>query len=203
MKRHEIINFFIKKYYYKKYLEIGVFTGFNFEKINCLEKDGVDPGLEGVVASCVNYPYYSDEFFDRIKGEGIKYDFIFIDGLHHTDQVDRDIKNSLNYLSNNGVVMLHDSNPYCFEMQEVPRKTGFWTGDVWKSVVKVRYNNPEINYFTIDTDFGCTILKKGNRVIDNDIPLNEALKWDYFNNNKAKLLNLISPEVFLETFNIL
>lgn len=203
MKKEEIINKFIKKYYYKKYLEIGVFTGFNFEQIECLYKDGVDPGAEGVMASCANYQCTSDEFFEQIKNKDIKYDFIFIDGLHHSEQVDKDIKNSLKHISNNGVIMLHDANPYNFEMQEVPRKTGLWTGDVWKSIIKIRYNNPQINYFTIDTDFGCTILKKGERIINHPVSIEKALEWEYFNNNKNILLNLISVDLFLETFNIL
>lgn len=203
MTKNQIINLFIKKYKYKRYLEIGIFDGWNFNLINCENKDAVDPGTEGILAGCVNYPVTSDEFFSIIKNKKEKYDFIFIDGLHHTEQVDKDIENSLNHLSENGVIMLHDANPSSFELQEIPRKNNLWTGDVWKSVVKIKYNNPEINYFTVDTDFGCAILKKGYRPLKNKVSLEKALQWSYFEVNKGELLNLISPEVFLETFKIL
>lgn len=58
-------------------------------------------------------PYFfhsngSDEFF---KNNIINYDFIFIDGGHKREQVERDIVNAFNFLSPGGLILLHDYYP--------------------------------------------------------------------------------------------
>jgi hypothetical protein len=97
IQRYHVINYLIEKYKLVNYLEIGVFKGENIKEIKAAHKDGVDPGSEGYVIPEVNYPMTSDAFFELIKGHDIKYDIIFIDGLHHADQVEKDIKNALNH----------------------------------------------------------------------------------------------------------
>jgi hypothetical protein len=72
----------------KSYLEIGVSGGENFQKIRCENKVGVDP--EPTSPATIFLP--SDDFFKQNKET---FDVIFIDGLHHSDQVLRDINNSL------------------------------------------------------------------------------------------------------------
>ena len=107
VKRYDIINYLIKKYNLINYLEIGVFKGENIREIKAIHKDGVDPGVEGYTPLEANYPITSDEFFNLIKGhEDIKYDIIFIDGLHHVDQVEKDIKNALNHVVKDGLIFL-------------------------------------------------------------------------------------------------
>lgn len=199
MYRTEIINKYISKYKFEKYLEIGVGDGFCIEKVSAKYKDGVDPGVDPTYShSCnlVNHKITSDEFFSSIENKNILYDFIFIDGLHHTDQVDKDIYNSLKYLSLNGIIMLHDTVPDSYKSQLVPRAQVIWNGDVWKSIVKLRYNNPNLEIFTIDTDCGCTILRRGKQSLYNKVPLIAALNWNYFCVNKKELLNLISVNEF-------
>ena len=48
----------------------------------------------------------SDEYFLKIKDTGIKFDIIFIDGLHLDYQVNLDLKNSLKHLSENGFIVI-------------------------------------------------------------------------------------------------
>ena len=47
----------------------------------------------------------SDEYFSKFKD---KFDIIFIDGLHHYEQVKKDIFNSLEILNSNGIILMHD-----------------------------------------------------------------------------------------------
>lgn len=192
--RSDVINYCITKHGFQDYLEIGVSTGVNIQNVNIGNKDGVDPGLGmyNQLSSLVNYKMTSDEFFTTIKNTNKKYDFIFIDGLHETDQVDKDINNSFCHLKENGIVMLHDTVPSSFEAQVVPRMQRRWNGDVWKSVVKLRYNNPNCTIMTLDLDEGCTLIKKGNQTLYNETALDEALNYYYFEKNKVKLLNIVS-----------
>lgn len=192
--RYNIINYLIEKNKFLNYLEIGVFKGENIREIKADHKDGVDPGLEGYISPEVNYPMISDDFFELIKGhDEIKYDVIFIDGLHHADQVDKDIENSLNHLVSNGYIVLHDCNPISYEAQKIPRETVVWNGDVWKSIVKLRLTRPDLQIRVVDTDFGVGIINFEKTEIFNK---SKDITWDYFQKNKKELINLITVEEF-------
>lgn len=197
MYRYEIINKFIKKYSFKEYLEIGVFKGECFKEIECENKDAVDPGIENVLIEDVNYPMTSNDFFDQnIK----KYDIIFIDGLHHSNQVDLDIQNSLKWTNDNGVILLHDCNPPTPNHAAVPQIQESWNGDVYKSVLKFQRDNNEHNYYTIDTDWGVGVIVKNKtpmfKMEDSDYD-NGINDWYFFDTNRNKLLNLINVDKFL------
>lgn len=200
-KRWDIINYLIEKNNYVNYLEIGVNDGLCIRKINAEHKDGVDPypGSEvgGGFVPEINYPIGSDEFFELIKDHDIKYDLIFIDGLHHSQQVDKDIANSLNHLVPNGTIVLHDCNPPEYELQLVPRVTGLWNGDVWKSVTKLRYNRSDLKVHVVDADWGVGIVQFGEQAPYDKKPLNDVLNnWEYFDTNRDEILNLISVDTF-------
>ncbi len=174
IQRADVINSLIEKYNYSNYLEIGVQAGHTFDKIRIKTKHSVDPAA----SVSVDYPIDSDTFFKEYCNQ--KYDIIFIDGLHHCDQVLRDISNSINFLSKDGTIVIDDTLPKNEEMQKVPRDTTPnigngpgkpWTGDVWKAVVKYSLNT-NIILETIDVQYGISIIRlKDNKLIWNDKPL--------------------------------
>jgi len=203
MYRFDIINHFISKYNFINYLEIGVFNGECIEAVIAEHKDGVDPGSEGVVHPKVNYPITSDEFFDLIKDHDVKYDIIFIDGLHHSDQVIKDITNSLKHTTDNGVIVMHDCNPPTQAHAQVPRNgQNEWNGDTYKALLQSRINNPQHEHFVVNDDWGVGVILKNQ----SDFPitkedLQEGIdSWDYFDQNRKKLLNLITPDEFKESY---
>jgi hypothetical protein len=202
--RWELMNYLIQKHDIKNYLEIGVNDGLCIRQITAEHKDGVDPypGSEvgGAIVPEINYPISSDEFFDLLKGHDIKYDMIFIDGLHHTDQVDKDIQNSLNHIVDNGFIILHDCNPLEYHMQLVPRQTGLWNGDVWKSIVKLRCTNPSVEVCVVDADWGVGVVRKGTQQRYDEAPLTQCLTWEYFDKHRYDLINLITVQEFYDTF---
>lgn len=182
--RTDIINQLITDNNYQSYLEIGVYDKINFNAVKCRNKTGVDPEPK-VRASHV---MTSDDFFASNKK---KFDIIFIDGLHHAEQVRRDIENGLKYLSPNGSIVVHDCNPTTEEMQHVPRIQGEWTGDVWKAWCKLR-SRTDLKMFVYDCDYGVGVIQKGHqdRVrIPNNATFNE------FKINRKEWLNLIPYEL--------
>lgn len=197
IERTDIINHFIKKNNYINYLEIGVNDGSNIRRVNAIYKDGVDPGVETRNPIEVNYPITSDAFFDLIKDHDIKYDIIFIDGLHHDYQVYKDIKNSLNHIQDNGVIICHDMNP---QWEIVQYKKGglvsCWNGDCWKAWVQLR--SELIGYYmaVVDTDHGVGIIHKGSQNLIT-LPCDYTeLEFEYLDTNRKELLNLITVEEF-------
>ena len=134
----DIIN--LKKY--SKYLEIGCFDDELFSAIEIAHKTGVDPVSGGTIRLT------SDQFFLQNKEF---FDCVFIDGLHTYDQVKKDIKNSLKFLNENGIILLHDCLPNNFYEQATPRCQWTWNGDVWKAIVECR-TDKHLDVYTCNAD---------------------------------------------------
>lgn len=134
----------------ESYLEIGCNRNKLFNEMQVAEKVGVDPNRGGT------HRMTSDEFFRQNER---KFDLVFIDGLHHAEQVLKDVENTLRVLTENGVVVLHDCNPASEEAQIVPpvRRGMPWNGDVWKAIVVLR-GNPDLDVAVGDFDYGCGVL---------------------------------------------
>jgi hypothetical protein len=196
MTRTEIINGLIKKNNYTSYLEIGVNTpaqpGYNWVGVDVPVKHGVDPNVD------TTYKMTSDEFFDNHISQ--KYDIVFVDGLHLREQVYRDIVNSINNLNENGVIVVHDCNPVTEITQRRERASDAWHGDVWKAIVQLRIENPELEIYTVNTDEGCGIIKKGKQEL---LKINEGencYEYSFLEKNREKAINLISVETFKEKY---
>lgn len=229
MHRWDIINHFIRKYDYKSYLEIGYFKGWSFDNVNCIHKTAVDPNpskdpsQERMVADGIIHTVYrepekmprsesifkctSDQYFERINPE-MKYDIIFIDGLHEASQVHRDIQNSLSHLSEKGTILLHDMNPPTYQHTTTGDAGGNWNGDCYKAILRYGSSVPFM-YRTIDTDWGVGVLRpfpptkdgslQGMMVNFEDLDYDRAQQdWEYFHNNRKSLMSIISVEEFLK-----
>lgn len=195
MTRTEIINLLIRKFRFDSYLEIGTQNCTNYNQIICKDKIGVDPEPLRIFKGVVKMT--SDQFFKQNK---MIFSIIFIDGLHHADQVYRDIINSLGCLGKGGIIICHDMNPSNEEMQEVPRKVKIWTGDCWKAWVRLSIKNAD--KFVIDTDCGIGIIRpKGKVIIDYDKSF-QKLSYKDLEENRKSLLNLIIVQEFKNWLNV-
>ena len=192
LNRWDVINILIRKNNYKSYLEVGTQDPTsNFNKIEIQHRVSIDPFPRGEVT----FVGTSDEYFESIS-EDVKYDIIFIDGLHHNDQVLKDIENSLNHLSNTGIIVCHDCLPTTEHMQERNDHGGVWLGDVWKAIAELRVERIDLDIKVIDTDLGCGLIKTGTNVphMTNE----NYLIYSYYNLHKWQLMNIISVDDFLK-----
>jgi hypothetical protein len=191
MTRTNLLNQLVKHFGYSNYLEIGVADSNNFLSVEAQVKVGVDPDPR----VRTTYRMTSDVFFRQNR---MKFDLIFIDGLHERDQVDRDINNALEALRENGTIVLHDCNPTSEIMQIVPRERGCttWTGDVWKSLVRLRTERSDLSVCVVDIDWGCGIVRHGSQT---QLPntQNEPMTYSYLDKHRVKLLNLISYSTWI------
>ena len=176
MTRQEIINGLIEKNSYSSYLEVGVQNPQScFLRIKCNYKQGVEP-----------YPKIGEFDFPS-------------DGLHHDDQVIKDIENSLKILNTGGTIIVHDCLPTTEKQQERDDHGGVWLGDVWKGIAYLRINRSDIQIEVVDTDLGCGVITK-----------KDSKKWDtngeewnvygYYQSNKTELMNIISTEDFKQKY---
>lgn len=196
--RTELLNFLIKKINAKRYLEIGVEYGGNFANVQCEHKIGVDPDYS--LARLATHHMTSDDFF---KDNTEIFDVIFIDGLHHCDQVYRDVTNSMKFLNEGGYIVCHDMNPLDEILQIVPRPQPSWYGDCWKAWVKLRFENTMWDMRTIELCSGCGVINKSipTAIPDVSLPNDDYYKLSYFflNQNRKSLLNLVTVDEFLST----
>lgn len=189
--RWEIINALILKNGFTSYLEVGVQTGQCFEKIKCVKKVGVDPDRR----SKATIHQTSDLFFS-LNTE--KYDLVFIDGLHESQQAERDYLNAMKVLNPEGIIVAHDLNPTSEKMQRVPRETSIWCGNAWAAFVKLRTKLTGWEFATVDTDFGTGLIYRDPLVRKGlHAPV---INWENFTANRKKWLNLISVHEFNSTF---
>lgn len=142
---------------------------------------GVDPDRNSQ-ADCI---MTSDRFFEINKK---KFDIVFIDGLHHADQVERDFNNSVINLNEGGLIVLHDTAPEREDLTHVPRdKKGRWLGDVYKFICYLN-EVAQIDFRTLDFDNGCTIAWIDQEAKGFEVP---EITWDYYLQNKSSLLRII------------
>jgi ABC-type amino acid transport substrate-binding protein len=195
--RTNIINLLIDKYKFQTYLEIGVRTANdNFNHIKVVMKEGVDPAP----ITPVKYKMTSDDFFKNHINK--KYDIIFVDGLHTAEQVYKDVINSIDYLNDGGVIVMHDCNPpteyHIRSYEEYLKTRGQWNGDVFAGFIKLKKDLKDWNCFVINEDFGCGIITQRNLSKKfesyDDIP--ENIDWEYFDSNRENLLDLVSYDEF-------
>lgn len=209
MLRYDIINHLISTYSFKNYLEIGVREPNDcFNQVNAAVKHSVDPCFE--VEAQIDYRCTSDEFFALLESDEFdlpadyKWDIIFIDGLHISDQVERDILNALTHLSPTGIIVLHDCNPPTVysareDFADWSTQAGrYWNGTVWKAVYKFRATRPDLEICTVDTDWGVGIIRRGSQECCEFS--NPFYEFNQFDKNRIYHLNLIQVEQFLQKY---
>ena len=188
--RIEIIQSIINKNEYQNYLEIGCDKNENFSKIKIKNKVGVDPLQGGTLRMT------SDEYFKKSKD---KFDLIFLDGLHTYEQTIKDINNAVNFINDNGLIIIHDCLPRKIWNQIVPRMYGHWNGDVWKAIVETR-TLKNIDTYTCVADHGLGIIinRPNKNILSLEVKDFKKMKFsDYYNKHK-KFMNIISHKKIKE-----
>lgn len=204
--RHEIINKLTNKR--DTYLEIGVETGYTLSNTHFLQKVGVDPDPKcGTIINTQIHKCISDQYFETINTSNDNFNVIFIDGMHHCENVLRDFNNSVNTLSPNGTIFIDDCIPLNYNEQlKIPVNHYYengilkygeeWTGDVWKFVYHLLKNyNDKIKYsYFHNINYRGVICIKILEHFQINVSSNELNNYNYFNdfNNYLLLLKNIN-----------
>ena len=224
--RKQLIQDIINKKKYSTYLEIGVFAGGVFFPVKAKRKIAVDPeftfgkfkrtkkilkNLDNLKASYYEMP--SDDFFKQQAGRLFSQhpiDLCLVDGMHEYHYALRDVENTLNYLQQDGVIIMHDCNPataaeaISFEEWKNNNYQGNWNGDVWKAIVHLRSLRKDICVFVLNVDYGLGIVCK--RPPENSLPFTQAeiekMTFNDFEKNREQWLNLKPIEYFYQFFNL-
>jgi hypothetical protein len=224
MNRLDVVQHALNQCCGRTYLEIGVKKGKVFLSVRARKKLAVDPvlkvSLKRKFRSWIRYPYNllneyfeltSDDFFTRYRDrlrrlQGL--DVVFIDGLHTYEQTWKDVAHSLEHLQPKGVIVMHDCNPateaqatpadsreHAHRMHAAPRAES-WSGDVWKTIVRLRSERGDLCARVLDCDHGVGVITRGEPeerlgLTVRDI---EAMAYADLQKNRARLLGLHAPE---------
>ena len=233
MTRIEVLNAIIKKKSVQNYLEIGVNRGkclFNIK--GAKKRFAVDPffnfstwkRVRGIVLNLDNlrndfFEVTSDEFFKNNQEllTANKIQLAFIDGLHTYEQALNDTINTLKNASDDIIIVLHDCNPLDAlaahpaisidharaELKDHKNWKNIWNGDVWKAIVDIRKNHPELTAFVLDTDHGLGFVYRKKREnlpeIFNSINEIATLDYAFFDKNRKDIIDL-KPVSYFENF---
>lgn len=178
--RLDIIQKLIARTNATRYLEIGCDKNQIFKHIRCETKIGVDPVRGGT------HRMTSDDFFKSYRDK--KFQVIFIDGLHHYDQVTRDVNNSLEFLEDDGYIIIHDLLPVYEDETSMPYfiksdKSPYWLGDTWRLSFDLM-GRPDLTYKLVATDCGCGIVTKKPQV---PFFTPHENTWEWYSNNWFRL----------------
>ncbi|MCX6239279.1 MAG: class I SAM-dependent methyltransferase [Bacteroidia bacterium] len=229
MNRKKLIQEIFRKTNFDTYLEIGCSKGKSFLPVRCKTKIAVDPDFKitrtrkllwfiknPYNVNCKYFEETSDDFF-RLRVDLLNscetLDVVLVDGLHTFRDSLNDVLNSLNYLNPNGIIIIHDCLPPDntsampamlfpnLEEQNVEGWTSEWYGDVWKSIIYLRSNFPELlDVSVIDSDYGLGIVRIKNK-IDGKLKIDEKsfnaidqMTYKEMIESKESVLNLKSSD---------
>jgi Methyltransferase domain len=167
MWRHDLLKGLHEKTRPRTYLEIGINTGRSMV-LSRTRSIGVDPAFN------IDTPIHcdvqlvratSDAFFAREEPlahfDGLPVDLAFIDGMHLSDFALRDFINIEPFMAETGLVVIDDVLPRNGLEAARDRKTGPWTGDVYKVVEILSRRRPDLVVRLVNTSPTGTVVIVG------------------------------------------
>jgi hypothetical protein len=188
--RAGLLNLIKARYDYQSYLAIGQGKREdNFDAVDGRIKIGVDSDRQSNAA----YQMTSDEFFAQNK---LTFDLISIAGLHAADQVEKALMNALKALKPGGTIVVRDCNPVTEDQQKIPSPgTESWSGDVWKTWVKLRATRDDLKMSVVNLETGLGVITRGKQ---KKVTPPAKLTYEALAANRKGLLNLIEPDDFVK-----
>lgn len=128
------------------------------------------------------------------------HDVILIDVRDDPRRVLNLVERCLPRLAPGGAVVVCHTNPPSAWHQRCrpgPDSGAEWTGQVWRAVVEFRIRHPWCEVFTVDTDWGCTVIRP-SRTVHRRLagPPPGDLDWRTLVSRRGELLNVVDVAWF-------
>src|SRR5262249_19211780 len=135
-----------------------------------------------------------------------------VDGFHNYECTSQDLIAAWRLLRDDGILVVHDCAPDNRELSQPEFRSGAWCGLTYTAFIDFVLPRRHVAYYTVDCDFGCGFIYKNQapahlceRQDDRSrlefewraVAGSWCERYEFFNANRAALLNLISPEEFL------
>lgn len=222
----DIVQRLAQAHGYRRYLEITTTTtGFRFDAARAF---GFDV-CQRLVYRCP--PEFDDgqpidfrtdgedtsECVTRIRAECRPFDVMLVDPHHTYGCSMRDLTDAFSLLRVGGTLVVHDCNPPDRRHATPHFIQGAWCGVTYKAFLDFVFRNDAIDYFTVDTDYGCGVIRKRSyvgmvrrrlhRIVSGPVHRRIEAEWmrvgdDFdaayrvFATHRSRLLNLMSVDAF-------
>lgn len=181
----ELINAVIKHKNYNSYLELGVGPHlWTISQIRCNSITSVD-----IIKVNDVFPSFVGTTDDFFKTNTRKFDVIYIDADHEENAVLKDFNNSIKFLNDDGVILMHDVGP------PSEQGTSLWAhGTAYKAFIKIRNSNNYTAFcyeFIEDGDPPGDVLgfvKKRKNINKLNVPVPDEISYSYYEKNKNEIL---------------
>lgn len=180
--RHAVVRRLLASYDNPRYLEVGVFRGVTFDRVEATRKVAVDPAFqfdhEDPARQQPGVSYHritSDEYFGTVVEPGELFDVIYLDGLHTVEQTLRDLLNAVAHLQPQGVILIDDVRPPTY-IASLPGHLRFaqmrtkldvkeyqWMGDVYRLMYFIDTFCQQLTYRTISNNHGQAVVWRNRR----------------------------------------
>lgn len=210
----EVVNLLSAFYGYDTFLEISTqTTGGEFAKADFsrLKADRLAYNVEPQFDDGAPIAFRSEDLdiaacVAELGRRNARFDVILVDPFHDYACSYRDIELALRLLKDNGAIVVHDVlPPSAGRIISPTRVRGSWCGVTFIAFIDFLMKE-DLQFCTVDCDFGCGIIRKIPRGGDPFGDLREGWSrarlspnqaFRYLSAHKQRLLNLRSPEDFV------
>ena len=145
------------------------------------------------------------DLIETIHAFGFRYDIVLVDSFHYYDLSLRDLTDAFDVLTPHGSIVVHDCLPTSEELASPDYIPGGWCGVSFIAYIDFVTGGRRLTYTTVDTDYGCGVIRK----MDSEEPLPQDLiegwksvrhdakaAYRFMSENKDQLLHLVSVDEF-------
>lgn len=226
MLKSDIINLLGRRHGLTRYLEIATATtGAQYAKIDRRQFSACTRLVYHWSRRCadglpVDFPVAGEAIEGVMAGlvsAGARFDAILVDPWHSYECSLRDLRLALPLLSERGFLLVHDCSPPSFDLAGPVFRADRWCGLTYAAFLDFVLADPALDYATVDTDYGCAIVRRplpvraaprGPRPAPEIVEgwhaagADTAARYRFFDRHRADLLNLIPVQVFLDRENV-
>jgi hypothetical protein len=147
------------------------------------------------------------DLIETIHTFALRYDIVLVDSFHLYDASYRDLADAFSIITDRGSIVVHDCLPPSEDLISPEFVPGAWCGVTFMAFIDFVKNTRGLMYTTVDTDYGCGIIRKSDA--EQASLQMDALKerWTSIRHdakaayrfmvaNKASLLNVSSVDKF-------
>ena len=152
----------------------------------------------------------------QLRADNNPVDICLVDSYHSYEHTKRDLTESYRLLPDGGMLVVHDCLPPTAAAATPTATQSEWCGVSYKAYLDFVLTAGQLDYCTVDCDYGCGLIIKNRRLPVKNLPETDrqtVQKWfatgdDYdlaygcLGANKNTLLRLISPAQFYQAFKI-
>jgi hypothetical protein len=96
----------------------------------------------------------------EIKARSLRYEVILVDPWHEYETSRQALEAALDLVAEDGTIVVHDCLPPTAQLASPRYEGGVWNGLTYRAYLDLVLARDDLDYVTVDTDFGCGIIRK-------------------------------------------